>query len=216
MRPLLKGRVVLVTAGPTREYIDPVRYISNDSSGRMGFELAAAARAAGAEVSLISGPVDLSTPVGVKRIDVVSAGEMLRTVKKMQSKADIIIMAAAVADWQASRVQKEKIKKRVGQDTLTLKLKKTPDILAGICRSKKTEQIIVGFALETTSLLKNAKKKLVKKGCDYIVANLSSTIGSATTACYILSRDEDVKKIPRGGKKIVAKKILSVVFDLKK
>ena len=200
---------ILITAGPTREYIDPVRFISNDSSGRMGFELAKAAEKAGLSVTLIAGPVDQKKPKGVKRIDVVSADEMFREVKKHHKTANIIIMSAAVADFRPARYSSRKIKKAISPSHhLTISLKKTPDILAWLGRNKMRGQIIMGFALETNSLVRNARSKLRKKNCDLIVANHARAIGNKKSSIVIIDKFGGLKKLPRQDKSSAASIII--------
>jgi phosphopantothenoylcysteine decarboxylase / phosphopantothenate---cysteine ligase len=166
----LKGKKVLITAGPTREAIDPVRYISNYSSGKQGYAIAAAAVALGAETVLVSGPVDLPIPPGVQMIPVTSAVEML-TASERELPCDIAIFAAAVADWRAAEEKNQKIKKDKN-GVASLQLVENPDILQTIAkRSSKRPKLVVGFAAETENLLDNAREKLMKKGCDLIVAN---------------------------------------------
>jgi phosphopantothenoylcysteine decarboxylase/phosphopantothenate--cysteine ligase len=165
-----KGCKVLITAGPTREYIDPVRFLSNPSTGKMGFALAELAARRGAAVTLISGPTELATPKGVRRVDVVSAREMSRATLKASRGKDIIIMSAAVADYRPQRPATQKIKKASGK-ALQLKLVRTEDILATLGRKKNSKQYLVGFAAETRQLIKNARKKLCEKNLDLIVAN---------------------------------------------
>ena len=166
----LKGKKVLITAGPTREAIDPVRYISNYSSGKQGYAIAATAVALGAETVLISGPVDLPIPPGVQMMPVTSAVEMLAACEK-ELPCDIAIFTAAVADWRAAEEKNQKIKKDKN-DLATLQLTENPDILQTIAkRSSKRPALVVGFAAETENLLDNAREKLKKKGCDLIVAN---------------------------------------------
>ena len=166
----LKGKKVLITAGPTREAIDPVRYISNYSSGKQGYAIAAAAVALGAETVLVSGPVDLPIPPGVQMMPVTSALEML-TVSERELPCDIAIFTAAVADWRVADEAKQKIKKDKN-GLPTLQLEENPDILQTIAkRTSKRPRLVVGFAAETENLLDNAREKLKKKGCDLIVAN---------------------------------------------
>jgi phosphopantothenoylcysteine decarboxylase / phosphopantothenate---cysteine ligase len=171
-RPLF-GKHVLVTAGPTYEAIDPVRFIANRSSGKQGFAIAAAAAALGARVTLISGPVMLKTPVGVDRIDVESAREMADAVKKALP-ADAAVMVAAVADWRSADVSGEKIKKR-GSAPPALRLTENPDILAWLASTPKRPALVVGFAAETENVVENAKDKRKRKGADWIIANDVST-----------------------------------------
>lgn len=165
---ILKGKKVLITAGPTKEALDPVRFLSNHSSGKMGYAIAEAARDMGAEVTLISGQVSLTPPAGVNVIPVVSAMDMFEAVKKEYSSQDIIIKAAAVGDYRAENIAEQKIKKH--SDVLEITFVKNPDILAWLGEHKK-QQILCGFAMETENLIANATEKLNKKNCDMIVAN---------------------------------------------
>lgn len=164
----LQGRRVLITAGPTRERIDPVRFISNRSSGKMGFAVAQAAREAGAEVVLVSGPVSLPTPVGVRRIDVESAGDMLTSVLQEVPRADIFISTAAVADYRPAAAAPQKIKKT--SDHLDLSMERTVDVLATVA-ARQDRPFVVGFAAETESVEQHARGKLLKKNLDMIAAN---------------------------------------------
>jgi phosphopantothenoylcysteine decarboxylase/phosphopantothenate--cysteine ligase len=164
----LKGRRVLISAGPTRERIDPVRFISNRSSGKMGFAVAQAAREAGAEVILVSGPVNLPTPPGIRRVDVESAAEMLAAVLREVEKTDIFISTAAVADYRPARPADQKIKKTT--DTLDLCMERTSDVLATVA-ARPERPFVVGFAAETESVEQNARLKLMKKNLDMIAAN---------------------------------------------
>jgi phosphopantothenoylcysteine decarboxylase/phosphopantothenate--cysteine ligase len=165
----LTGRRVVVTAGPTREPIDPVRYITNRSSGKMGYAVAAAARAAGAEVVLVSGPVNLPIPAGVRRIDVETAAEMHEAVTREVADADIFIGAAAIADYGPAAVAEHKIKKK--DDTMRLELTKVPDVLAAVA-ARPDRPFVVGFAAETRDLEAHARAKLENKRLDMIAANL--------------------------------------------
>jgi phosphopantothenoylcysteine decarboxylase/phosphopantothenate--cysteine ligase len=166
----LKGKKVLITAGPTREAIDPVRYISNYSSGKQGYAIAAAAVALGAETVLVSGPVDLPIPPGVQMIPVTSAVEMMAASER-ELPSDIAIFTAAVADWRVAEEKGQKIKKN-NSGIPDLKFVENPDILQTISkRTAKRPKLVVGFAAETESLVENAREKLKKKGCDLIVAN---------------------------------------------
>ena len=167
----LTGRRVLVTSGPTHEPIDPVRYIANRSSGKQGHAIAAAAAAAGADVTLISGPVRVPDPYGVKIVKVESAREMLDAVEHALP-ADVAIFAAAVADWRVANAAQQKLKKRPDRPTPELPLVENPDILATIAKRKSQRpKLVIGFAAETENIAANAKAKLVKKGCDWILAN---------------------------------------------
>jgi phosphopantothenoylcysteine decarboxylase / phosphopantothenate---cysteine ligase len=165
----LSGKRVLITAGPTRERIDPVRFISNRSSGKMGFAVAQAARDAGAEVVLVSGPVSLPTPPGIRRVDCESAVDMLAAVTREVGKADIFISTAAVADYKPAKPADQKIKK--ASDRMDLEMERTTDILATVAASPERPALVVGFAAETESVEQNARTKLLKKNLDMIAAN---------------------------------------------
>jgi phosphopantothenoylcysteine decarboxylase/phosphopantothenate--cysteine ligase len=165
---VLKGLKVVVTAGPTRELIDPVRFISNRSSGKMGFAVAEAAREAGAHVVLVSGPVQICTPTGIDRIEVESAEQMLNAVQQHIVGADIFVSAAAVSDYRCCEVSREKIKKT--SDTMSLSLSRAPDVLATVSRNE-SPPFLVGFAAETENVERNALAKLVGKNLDMIAAN---------------------------------------------
>ena len=167
----LKAKRVLVTSGPTHEPIDPVRYIANRSSGKQGHAIAAAAARAGADVTLVSGPVNLPDPPGVTVVHVVTAREMLQAVERALP-ADVAIFAAAVADWRVAQAGEQKIKKKAGQATPELSLVENPDILATIAKRKtQRPKLVIGFAAETENIAANAKAKLTAKGCDWILAN---------------------------------------------
>jgi phosphopantothenoylcysteine decarboxylase / phosphopantothenate---cysteine ligase len=190
-RPL-RGRRVLITAGPTHEPIDPVRYIANRSSGKQGFAIAAAAEAAGADVVLISGPVDLDDPGGVSVVHVESAREMLQKVEAALP-ADIAIFAAAVADWRVAQEGVQKLKK-TGAAMPPLQLVENPDILATISKLREPRpSLVIGFAAETEHLIDNAKAKLKRKGCDWIVANdvspTTGVMGGDRNTVHLLRRD---------------------------
>jgi phosphopantothenoylcysteine decarboxylase/phosphopantothenate--cysteine ligase len=200
---------VLVTAGPTREYLDPVRYISNESSGTMGFALAEAAAKLGLKTTLISGPVNLETPKGVTRIDVVSAAQMHAATLKHAKSATVIIMAAAVADFSPEKRFASKIKKESGESSLRVELKKNPDVLKKICSLRKKGQTIIGFALETEQLIKNAKKKLLEKKCDVIVANSHAAMSSQSSVVTIITSSGHVAKFPNLPKSEIARIILA-------
>ena len=208
----LKGKKVLITAGPTREYIDPVRYISNDSSGKMGYALAEAALKMGAKVTLISGPTNLTNRGGLQTVHVVSAREMYRAALKAAKSADIIICAAAVSDFRPKIVSRKKIKVGETRDTryeIQLSLATNPDILKEIGQRKRPSQLLIGFALETDNLIKNAKKKMKDKNCDMIVANLNTAIGKDKTRVKII-RDDKIISLS-ASKKDIAAKILDLL-----
>lgn len=180
---------VVVTAGPTREYVDPVRYLSNVSSGRMGFAIAAAAAERGHRVTLITGPVRLPTPPGVERIDVESAREMLAAVSKAFRHADALYMAAAVADWRPRKRLAGKWRaKDDGATSTCLELVRNPDVLATVARSKGP-RLVVGFALETADGMRRARRKLASKNADFIVLNDDSALNSDRTTVTILAKD---------------------------
>lgn len=207
-RPL-HGKHVLITAGPTHEPIDPVRYIANRSSGRQGFAIAAAAADAGAQVTLVAGPVHLATPAGVMRVDVETALEMEKAVHDALP-ADIAIMVAAVADWRADHQAGQKIKKK-GAAPEPLQLAENPDILAGLARHEQRPGLLIGFAAETEKIAEHAKAKLAKKGCDWIVANDVSgdVMGGANNSIQIVTRTgseiwEQLPK-PEVARRLVAK-----------
>lgn len=214
----LKGRKALVTAGPTYEAIDPVRFIGNHSSGRMGFALAARLAELGADVTLVSGPVALETPKGITRLDVTSAAEMLKVITALFENADITIMSAAVADYRPSTVSPEKIKKK--DRTLTLELEKTTDILADLGNRKRKNQLLVGFALETTNELPNAIAKLHKKNLDFIVLNSMRDEGAGfaldTNQITIIGPNDEPEHYSLKTKTEVAKDICEKIITLLK
>ena len=210
---LLTGKKVIITAGPTQEMIDPVRYISNKSSGKMGFSLAEEVKNQGALVTLISGPVNLKTPEKVKRHDVLSADEMKLKVEELIEDCDIFIAAAAVSDFKQKHIYKNKIKKNETEKHLNLKMDKNSDILK-VISEKNLNLKTVGFAAETENLLSNAKKKLSQKKLDLIVANDVSNkdIGfdSDENEVTLITKKEQ-KKIKKASKKIVSKKIVEFI-----
>ena len=195
----LSGKHVLVTAGPTHEPIDPVRYIANRSSGKQGFAIAAAAAQAGAQVTLVAGPVQLATPAGVTRIDVETAREMLTAVESVLP-ADIAFMVAAVADWRADEAT-QKIKKDGSGQVPPLSLTENPDILASVAKSAQRPGLLIGFAAETEKVVDHAIAKLAKKGCDWIVANDVSgdVMGGDGNSVHIVTKDgvESWERLPK-------------------
>ncbi len=207
----LSGKKVLVTAGPTREHIDPVRFISNPSSGKMGFAMAQAARDMGADVTVIHGPVSIQPPRGVKSLQIQSAEDLFSKVKEY-SGHDVIIMAAAVSDFTPLDYEDQKIKKEKAESEI--KLKKTTDILAWLGEHRKNGQTLIGFAMETENLIENASKKLKSKNIDWIAANSLSNSDSGfeadTNTVELLAKDE--RKSFKGSKIEVAKNILSHIF----
>jgi phosphopantothenoylcysteine decarboxylase / phosphopantothenate---cysteine ligase len=213
----LKKKRILVTAGPTFEAIDPVRFVGNRSSGKMGFAIANAAALRGAEVTLIAGPVIRETPRNVKRIDVESAQEMFTAVLAHTKKTDAVIMSAAVADFTPVHPARHKLKKKPGIETLELTLKATPDILATL-GSKKRKTVLVGFALETKDGLAGAKDKLRKKNLDLIILNSfneqNRVFGSDVNTVTMIDRRGGTEKFPQLPKFDVANKILDKIKTL--
>lgn len=212
----LAAETVLVTAGPTCEDIDPVRYLTNRSSGKMGYAIAQAAATRGARVVLVSGPTGLETPQGVQRVDVRSTEEMLRAVQKNFPASTIAIFAAAVADYRAAETSTAKIKRGAG--SMTLRLEPNPDILATVAR-EKGDRLIVGFAAETDNVAENARKKLVQKNADLIVANDVSKTGAGfnidTNIVTFFARDGRELALPQLSKIEVAQKILDEALRLR-
>lgn len=205
---MAKKLKILITAGPTREYLDPVRFISNESSGRMGFSLAQAAAELGHEVALITGPVALETPPGVKRMDIVSCADLRTAVHHHAPKADVIFMAAAVADARPWQRSKHKLKKPLAH----VKLRDNPDILSELGKNKRAGQILVGFALETKKLIETAKKKRIKKNCDWIVGNTDQAIGAKETGVVLIGPDGLTTRLPVLPKHDLAVVILSHIL----
>ena len=212
----LQGVRVLVTAGATREHIDPVRFITNRSSGKMGYAIAEAAAARGAIVNLVSGPATVSPPVGIKTQHVETTLEMYDALLAVFTETDIVIMAGAPADYRPSTYTPHKIKKGAG--TLTLPLERNPDI-AQTLGAQKTHQTLVCFAAETDDILENAQKKLVRKNCDLIVANdiLEKGAGfqSDTNIVTLLDRDGTCEQLPRSSKRDIADAILTKVVSIR-
>jgi phosphopantothenoylcysteine decarboxylase/phosphopantothenate--cysteine ligase len=211
----LEGQVVLVTAGPTREPLDPVRFLSNRSSGKMGYAIAEAAAARGARVLLVSGPTPLAPPRGVDLVQVETAQEMHDAVLAKLPVATVVIKAAAVADYRPKAVQTRKIKKREAEATLALE--PTPDILAEVGR-RKGRQILVGFAAETEELVANAKQKLARKGLDLVVANDVTRPGAGfdadTNVVTLVGADGKIEELPQLTKREVADCILDRIVAL--
>lgn len=214
-RDALKGKKLLITSGRTREDIDPIRYLSNKSSGKMGYSLAQAAVDLGAEVTLVSGPTNLNVPDGLKEfISVDSAIHMYEKVDEKFKDTDIFIACAAVADYRPKEYQNKKIKK--SDLNLTIELVRNPDILFEMGK-KKENQLLVGFAAETNNIIENALKKLEKKNLDMIVANNASTMGTDTNSIEIIRKDRSSTVINQKSKIELAYDILKeVILDLKK
>jgi phosphopantothenoylcysteine decarboxylase/phosphopantothenate--cysteine ligase len=216
----LKGKRVLVTSGPTHEPIDPVRYIANRSSGKQGHAIAAAAANAGADVTLISGPVNVPDPPGVTTVPVETAREMLAAVERALP-ADVAIFAAAVADWRVANAGAQKIKKARGQTTPTFELTENPDILSTIAhRTSERPRLVIGFAAETENVVAHAQEKLARKGCDWILANDVSPqtgIMGGESNTIELVRASGVERWPSQSKEDVARMLIArVVEELEK
>ena len=209
----MAGLRVLVTAGPTREKIDPVRYITNHSSGKMGYAIARAAMMRGAEVTLVTGKVELTPPVGVHTVEIESAGDMAEAVKDCADEQDIIIKAAAVADYRPKDVSDEKVKKK--DDDLSIALVRTEDILGYLGAHKKEGQFLCGFSMETENMIENSRKKLEKKNLDLIVANnlkeQGAGFGTDTNIVTLLSKEETLQ-LPIMSKEEVADKLLDFIM----
>ncbi|MFA6432080.1 MAG: bifunctional phosphopantothenoylcysteine decarboxylase/phosphopantothenate--cysteine ligase CoaBC, partial [Candidatus Margulisiibacteriota bacterium] len=214
----LAGKKILVTAGGTREAIDPVRYISNRSSGKMGYALAEAARERGAEVALISANVDLPSPLDIQPIRIESAEDMLTAVEKNIEKADIVVMAAAVSDFRPKEKKQGKIKKAESRQRTAehrIILEETEDILSYIAKRKdRKDKIVVGFALETENLIQNAKNKIKDKKLDIIIANGPENFGTSNGNATIISKNGKSEKLKSRPKKEIAGKILDAILRL--
>ena len=210
----LIGKKVLVTAGPTVEAIDPVRFITNHSTGKMGYAIARVAAAMGAEVTLISGPTSIEPPIRVNTINVKSAKDMFEAVKEQLDKSDIIIKSAAVADYTPCEYVNEKIKK--SDDDMSIKLKRTDDILAYVGENKRDNQFVCGFSMETENMLENSKAKLKKKNVDMIVANNIKVEGAGfatDTNVVTFIKENEVKELPIMNKLDVAYELLKSISD---
>lgn len=207
---LLAGLRLLITAGPTREAIDPVRFISNHSSGKMGYALAEEAVAAGARVTLISGPVCLGTPERVKRIDVTSAREMLDACLAHYAQADVFIGVAAVADYRPETVQGEKIKK--SEPAMTLRLVRNPDIIAAVA-DRPDRPFVVGFAAETGSIVENGRQKLFSKHLDLLFANHATDTFDSDSVAATAIHPEGEAALGPGNKRLVARQMLKLIAE---
>jgi phosphopantothenoylcysteine decarboxylase/phosphopantothenate--cysteine ligase len=215
----LGGRRIVVTAGPTREMIDPVRFLSNPSSGKQGYALAQAALDRGGAVTLVSGPVELPTPVGADQSDVASAAEMLTATRSASAQADALLMAAAVADYRPDAVAAQKIKK--GQTDLALRMVRTADILSAIAEDKRKTgfpRVTVGFAAESQDLIENARVKLAAKGLDLVVANditaPDAGFGTATNRVVLVKRSGETESLPLMPKDDVAHAVLDQLVQM--
>jgi len=210
--PALAGRRVLVTGGPTREALDPVRYVGNRSSGRMGYAIAQAAWRRGADVTLVSGPSSLDAPVGVELVKVQSAQEMHDAVAAAIGASDLTVFAAAVADFKPAAAEAEKVKREKKASGFAVELSPNPDIAADTRKLRKAGSVTVGFALETTDVLANAKKKLEKKGFDFLVANDVTEEGAGfdvdTNRVTILTAGAEPEALPLMSKDAVAEELL--------
>lgn len=213
----LAGVHVTVTAGPTQESLDPVRFLTNHSSGKMGYAIAREAMLRGAEVTLISGPVALKPVPGVKLVPIITAQDMLEAVQTALPQTDILIKAAAVADYRPATVADEKLKKKDGE--LSIPLERTADILAWVSENRHEGLFVCGFSMETENMLENSRGKLIKKGLDMIVANNLKTQGAGfgveTNVVTLITRDE-IKELPLMGKDEVAGKLLDEIQKRRK
>lgn len=213
----LSGVRVLVTAGPTQESVDPVRYLTNHSSGKMGYAIARAAAWRGAEVTLVSGPTALKKPAYVDTVDVVTAREMFGAVTSRAGEQDVIIKAAAVADYRPAQVADGKIKKGAGEG-LTLELRRTDDILAYLGEHKRPGQILCGFSMETENLVENSRKKLIRKSLDIVAANSlkeeGAGFGVSTNVLTLITR-EDETQLPLLTKEEAAHRLLDRIAELR-
>ena len=205
---------IVISAGPTREAIDPVRYITNRSTGKMGYAIAEAARERGLLVTLVSGPVNLQPPEGVEVINIESAADMAKAMKSAAQTADIIVMAAAVADYRPKQYSTSKVKKSDGD--MCIELERTEDILLSLGKNKRPGQILVGFAAETDDLLKNAQGKLERKNLDYIAANIVGVPGRGfaadNNAITLIGRDGSQTEFALQSKKNLAEALLQHIL----
>jgi len=209
----LAGKKILVTAGPTREAIDPVRYITNHSTGKMGYAIAEAAARRGAEVTLVSGPVNLAPPLGVTLVPVISAKDMFEAVTAVSGEQNVIIKAAAVADYRPAHMGTEKTKKKDGD--MSIELKRTDDILGWLGAHRQPGQVLCGFSMETQNMLENSRVKLDKKNIDMIVANNlkveGAGFGTDTNIVTIITRDGE-EELAMMSKSEVAQQLLNRIF----
>ena len=204
----LAGKNFVITGGPTREAIDPVRFISNHSSGKMAYALAAEAVAAGAKVTLISGPVNLPTPESVKRIDVISAAQMLVATLEAMTDCDVFIGVAAVADYRPIEIRKQKIKK--SDEKMLLSLIKNPDIISEVAQLVD-KPFVVGFAAETNDILSNGKDKLKRKGLDMLFANNATKTFNNDSIVVTALTETNETELKEGNKNVVARNMLQLI-----
>ena len=213
----LSGERFLITVGATREEIDPVRFISNRSSGRMGFALAEAALKRGGEVVVVAGTTTATPPAGVKIVNALSAEEMSQAVARESEQASVFIGAAAIADYRPAQRAEQKIKK--SEESITLTLERTPDVLSQVAASRANGMLVIGFAAETENVIENARKKLRRKKLDAIIANdvtrADSGFDSATNAITIITRDNDPIELPVMSKREPADRILDIIRSLR-
>ena len=204
---------VLITAGPTREYIDDVRYLSNASTGRMGYALAAAAMAAGHRTTLVHGPTPGDPPAVDEAVAVTSAGQMLAAVTEHFGRCDVLIACAAVSDYRPKERRRGKMKREAARE-MTLELVQNPDIVAEAAAGRRPGQVVIGFALESSDALANARGKMVRKGLDAIVLNSPAAIGAAETEITILRADVEAAEMFRGSKEEAAARIVALAEAL--
>ena len=212
----LKGKKILITAGPTQESLDPVRYITNHSTGKMGYAIAKVAANRGANVILVSGPVNIPPPHHVTLINIITAKDMFEVIKKEANNCDIIIKAAAVADFRPKNYSENKIKKK--EEQTTIELEKTDDILKYLGENKKEGQILIGFSMETTNVVENSKQKLVKKNLDMIVANNLKEKGAGfgtDTNLVTFITNKETKQLPLMSKEKVGDELFNEILSWK-
>jgi phosphopantothenoylcysteine decarboxylase/phosphopantothenate--cysteine ligase len=213
--PEIKGKRILITAGPTHEPIDPVRFIGNRSSGKMGIAMAEELSKSGAQVTLVCGPSNVPSSDSINRINVQTAQQMYDAVMDCKDESDVLIMSAAVADYRPKNTAGQKIKKT--EQTLSIQLEPTKDILATLGKVKRENQVLIGFALETENAVENAKQKLVKKNCDLLVLNTLQDSGAGfghdTNKVTILDRHNNIATFELKSKAAVAKDILQAIID---
>ena len=211
--PTLGGMRVLITAGPTHEYLDDVRYLGNPSTGRMGIELARAARKLGADATVVCGPTHLAAPPGVRLVPVVSAEDMLAAVSERFNDCDVFIASAAVSDYRPKRLVRGKIKK--SKRAMTMELVRNPDVLLRMGKRRIDGQTIVGFSLESADEISNARKKLEKKGCDLMVVNTPRHFGDARESVRVINSEGLIAEIPPSSKAAVAARVCELVAELR-